>query len=54
MMSFRGGRLRAFSMPAGTVWLLTDIAEAKGCQPLYPQRHPGYSRLCVRRTWYRA
>ena len=40
MMSFRGGRLRDFSVPAGTVWLLTDIAEAKGRQSLYIQRHP--------------
>jgi hypothetical protein len=40
MMSFRGGRLRDFSMPVGTVWLLTDMGEAKGRQSLYIQRHP--------------
>jgi len=40
MMSFRGGHLRCFSIPVGTVWLLTDIAEAKGRQTLYIQRHP--------------
>gem|GEM_PF-1849415 len=40
MMSFRGGRLRDFSMPVGTVWLLTDIAEAKGRQTLYTQQAP--------------
>ena len=38
MMSFRGGCLRDLSIPAGTVWLLTDIAEAKGCQTLYTQQ----------------
>jgi len=27
-------------MPAGTVWLLTDIAEAKGRQTLYTQQVP--------------
>jgi Fic/DOC family len=26
MMSFRGGGLRDFAIPVGTVWLLTDIA----------------------------
>ena len=35
MMSFHSGRLRDFSIPAGTVWLLTDSAEAKGRQTLY-------------------
>jgi hypothetical protein len=40
MMSFRVGRLRDLSIPAGTVWLLTDIAEAKGRQTLYTQQSP--------------
>jgi hypothetical protein len=40
MMSFRGGRFRDFSIPAGTVWLLIDIAEAKGRQTLYTQQAP--------------
>lgn len=33
-MSCRGGRLAALRLPAGTVWLLTGIAEAKGRQAL--------------------
>jgi hypothetical protein len=40
MMSFRDGRLRDFAVPAGTVWLLTDIAEAKGRQGLYTKQAP--------------
>ena len=40
MMSFHSGRLRDFSMSAGTVLLLADIAEAKGCQTLYTQQAP--------------
>ena len=40
MMPFRGGRLRDLSIPAGTVWLLTDIAEAKGRQTFYTQQAP--------------
>jgi hypothetical protein len=40
MMSFRGERLRDLSIPADTVWLLTDIAEAKDNQPLYTQQEP--------------
>ncbi|MBI4607855.1 MAG: Fic family protein [Candidatus Rokubacteria bacterium] len=40
MMSFRGGRLARLSLPAGTVWLLTDIAEAKGRQDLYAKQAP--------------
>jgi hypothetical protein len=35
-----GGRLRDLSIPAGTVWLLTDIAEVKGRQTLYTQQAP--------------
>jgi Fic family protein len=40
MMSFRGGRLRDFAIPAGTVWLMTEIAEAKGRQELYAKQSP--------------
>lgn len=40
MMSFRGGRLAKLSLPVGTVWLLTDIAEAKGRQELYARQAP--------------
>jgi hypothetical protein len=41
MMSCRGERLHDFSILAGTVWLLTDIAEAKGRQTLfYTQQAP--------------
>ncbi len=40
MMSFRGRRLRNFAVPAGTVWLMTDISEAKGRQDLYTKQAP--------------
>lgn len=40
MMSFRGGRLGKLALPIGTVWLLTDIAEAKGRQALYAKQVP--------------
>ncbi|MFN7946175.1 MAG: Fic family protein [Blastocatellia bacterium] len=40
MMSFRGNRLSDFVIPAGTVWLMTDIAEAKGRQQLYARQSP--------------
>ncbi len=40
MMSFRSERLRGFALPTSTVWLLTDIAEAKGRQDLYAQQAP--------------
>lgn len=40
MMSFRGGRLAGFSLPVSSVWLLTDIAEAKGRQELYTRQAP--------------
>jgi hypothetical protein len=32
MMSFRDNRLESVPLSGGTVWLLTDIAEAKGRQ----------------------
>lgn len=40
MMSFRGGRLRELTLPTGTVWLMTDIAESKGRQELYAKQSP--------------
>lgn len=40
MMSFRDGRLAKLALPVGTVWLLTDIAEAKGRQALYAKQAP--------------
>lgn len=40
MMSFRGERLRDFAIPAGLVWLMTEIAEAKGRQVLYARQVP--------------
>src|SRR6516225_7200384 len=39
-MSFRGGRLRDWAIPASTVWLLADVAEAKGKQELYTKQSP--------------
>jgi len=38
MMSFRGNRLGEMALPVGSVWLMTDIAEAKGRQQLYGLR----------------
>jgi hypothetical protein len=35
MMSFRGNRLNEIALPTGSVWLMKDIAEAKGPQLLY-------------------
>jgi Fic family protein len=40
MMSFRGNYLERAALPLPSVWLLTDIAEAKGRQDLYTQRPP--------------
>ena len=40
MMSFRGGWLAGLSLPLGTVWLLTDVAEARGRQDLYTKQAP--------------
>jgi Fic family protein len=40
MMSFRGGRLRDSALPVGTVWLIADIAEAKGRQELFTRQSP--------------
>jgi Fic family protein len=40
MMSFRGRRLRDLAVPTATVWLLTDLAEARGRQELYTRQSP--------------
>jgi hypothetical protein len=40
MMSFRGRRLRDQAVPTATVWLLTDLAEARGRQELYTRQSP--------------
>jgi hypothetical protein len=47
VMSFRGGRLADLRLPAGTVWLLTGIAEAKGRR--LPAGAPGAKRAIPRR-----
>jgi Fic family protein len=40
MMTFRRGQLGDFKLPLSTVWLLSDIAEAKGRQQLYTKQSP--------------
>ena len=40
MMSFRGGRLAELTLPLSSVWLMTDIAEARGRQHLFTQQAP--------------
>ena len=40
MNSFRNHRLRGFSVPMSTNWLLNDLAEAKGRQALYTRQSP--------------
>ena len=40
MMSFRNHRFRDFALPMSSVWLLNDIAEAKGKQELYTRQSP--------------
>src|ERR1700680_3576455 len=40
MMSFRGNRLKEIALPTGSVWLISDIAEAKGRQQLYTKQVP--------------
>lgn len=40
MMSFRNNRLADLAIPGGTVWLLTDIAEAKVAEELYARQSP--------------
>jgi hypothetical protein len=48
MMSFRGGRLRDFNILAGTVWPLTDIAEAKSRQTLFYTQQAPQARKALR------
>jgi Fic family protein len=40
MISFRGDRLARLTLPVGTVWLLTDVAEAKGRQDFTLRQSP--------------
>ncbi|MCI1278945.1 MAG: Fic family protein [Nitrospira sp.] len=40
MMTFRDHRLRDLAVPMGTIWLLNDLAEAKGKQELYTRQSP--------------
>lgn len=40
MMSFRGGHLKDFPIPAGSVWLMTEIARSQGRQELYTKQTP--------------
>ena len=40
MMSYRNHRFRDFVLPMSTVWLLNDIAEARGKQELYTRQSP--------------
>jgi Fic family protein len=40
MTSFRGNYLSRLSLPLSSVWLMTDIAEAKGLQGLYTRQAP--------------
>lgn len=39
-MSFRDNRLSKLTLPPATVWLLADIAEAKGREELYTRQSP--------------
>ncbi len=39
MMTFRKA-LPSFKLPLNTVWLMSDIAEAKGRQDLYTKQAP--------------
>ena len=40
MWSFRNKRLKDFAIPAGSVWLMTDISQSKGRQELYAKQAP--------------
>ena len=40
MMSFRGDRLSGLALPTAVVWLIDEIAEAKGRQALYTRQAP--------------
>ena len=46
MNSFRNHRLRDFSVPMSTNWLLNDLAEAKGKQELYTRQSPQVLPAC--------
>ena len=39
-MTFRNERLKNFAIPAGSVWLMTDIAQSKCRQDLYTKQAP--------------
>lgn len=41
MTSFRANYLTRLPLPLGSVWLLTDVAEAKGRQDLYTRQDRG-------------
>lgn len=40
MRSFLNKRLKDFAIPAGSVWLMTDISQSKGRQELYAKQAP--------------
>src|ERR1700760_1380494 len=40
MMSFRGNYLGRLTLPLSSVWLVGDVAEAKGRQELYTRQSP--------------
>jgi Fic family protein len=40
MQSFRGDRLAHLTLPLSTVWLMTDVAAARGRQDLYTRQAP--------------
>jgi Fic family protein len=40
MMSFRGSRLQEMQLPLGTVWLMEELAEAKGKHAVYEHQFP--------------
>jgi len=40
MMSFRGNYLGRLALPVSSVWLVGDVAEAKGRQALYLDKRP--------------
>lgn len=40
MMSFRNNRLRQFTLPMSTAWVLNEIAQARGRQELFTRQSP--------------
>jgi len=50
MTSFRGGRLAKLSLPVSSVWLMADIAEAKGRQDLHVRQVPQQLLASLRQT----